>query len=151
MEILSARPWASTIGCEVVDDAAVQAERDHAIVAQLPDPSLWIPRPTGLLHPVEDCHVGKGDAYPDDLVVGEARRWRFPIALGDEELHGFEPLLPLRIVAIAHADEAVTVLREELLRPLLARLEMQPYPRGGRLGRAPGWRGAGGGSGGRDQ
>ena len=62
MEILSARTWASTTGCGVVDDAAVQAERDHAIVAQLPDPSLWIPRPTGLLHPVADCHVGKGDA-----------------------------------------------------------------------------------------
>jgi hypothetical protein len=45
-----------------VDDAAVQAERDHAIVAQLPDSSLWIPRPTGLLHPVADCHVGNGDA-----------------------------------------------------------------------------------------
>jgi len=40
----------------------MQAERDHAIVAQLPDPSLWIPRPTGLLHPVANCHVGKGDA-----------------------------------------------------------------------------------------
>jgi hypothetical protein len=40
-----------------VDDAAVQAERDHAIVAQLPDPSLWIPRPTDLLHPVAHCHV----------------------------------------------------------------------------------------------
>jgi len=44
-----------------------------------------------------------------------------PIAFGDEELH--------RIVAIAHADEAVTVLREELLRTLLPRLEMQPDPR----------------------
>ena len=46
--------------------------------------------------------------------MGEARAWRFPIAFGDQELHGFEPLLPLRIVAIAHADEAVTVLCEEL-------------------------------------
>jgi hypothetical protein len=62
MEIPSARPRVSTIGCEVVDDAAGQAERDYVIVAQLPDPSLWIPRPTGLLHPVADCHVGKGDA-----------------------------------------------------------------------------------------
>jgi len=76
MEILSARPRASTIGCGFVDDAAVQAESDHAIVAQLPDPSLWIPRPIGLLRPVSDCHVGKGDAYPDDLVVGEATPWR---------------------------------------------------------------------------
>ena len=62
MEILSARPRASTIGCGFVDDAAIQAERDDAIVAHLPDPSLWVPRPTGLLHPVTDCHVGKGDA-----------------------------------------------------------------------------------------
>ena len=58
------------------------------------------------------------------MVVGEARSWRFPLAFGHEELHGFEALLPLRIVAIAHADEAVTVLREELLRAPLARLAM---------------------------
>jgi len=55
MEILSARPRASSIGCGFVDDAAVQAERDHAIVAQLPEPPLWIP-------PVAHCHAGKGDA-----------------------------------------------------------------------------------------
>jgi len=108
MEILSARPRASTIGCGFVDDAAVQAERDHAIVPQLPDPALWIPGSTGLLHPVAECHVGKGHAEADDLVMSEARPWRFPIAFGDEELHGFEPLLPLGIVTIAHAEEAVT-------------------------------------------
>jgi hypothetical protein len=45
-----------------VDDAAVQAERGHAIVAQLPDPSFWISRPTGLLHLGTHCPVGKGDA-----------------------------------------------------------------------------------------
>jgi len=60
MEILSARPRASTIRCWFVDNAAVQAERDHVIVAQAPNPSLWIP--TGLFHPVADCHLGKGDA-----------------------------------------------------------------------------------------
>ena len=74
--------------------------------------------------------------------MGEGRPWRFPIAFGDEQLHGFEPFLPLRIVTIAHADEAVTILREKLLRALLALLEVQPHPRGGRLGGAPGWRGA---------
>jgi hypothetical protein len=62
MEILSARAQASTMGCGCVDDAIAQAERDHAVVAQLPDPSLWIARPTGLLHPVADWHVGKGAA-----------------------------------------------------------------------------------------
>jgi hypothetical protein len=62
MEILAARPLASTVGCGFIDDAAVQAERDHAVIAQLPDPSLWIPRPTGPLHPVAHCHVGKGNA-----------------------------------------------------------------------------------------
>jgi hypothetical protein len=40
----------------------VQTDRDDAIVAQLPDSSLRVPRPTGLLHPVTDCQVGKGDA-----------------------------------------------------------------------------------------
>ena len=62
MKILSARPRASTIGCWFVDEAPVQTERGHAIVAQLPDPSLWMPHPSGLLHPLADCHVGKGDA-----------------------------------------------------------------------------------------
>jgi hypothetical protein len=46
------------------------------------------------------------------------------MAFGDEKLHGFEPLSLLRVVAMAHADEAVTVLREESLGALLARLEM---------------------------
>ena len=62
MEILAARPLASTVGCGFVDEAAVQAERDHAVVAHLPDPSLGIPRPPGLLHPVAHGHVGTGDA-----------------------------------------------------------------------------------------
>jgi len=53
--------------------------------------------------------------------------WRRPVALGDHELHGFEPFLPLRIVAIAHTDQTVTILREEVLCALLAWLEMQPY------------------------
>jgi hypothetical protein len=61
MEILSARPQASSIGCPFVDDATVQAEGNHAIVAQLLDASLWIPRPAGLLHPVADCDVAKGN------------------------------------------------------------------------------------------
>jgi hypothetical protein len=62
MEMLSARPRASTIRCEAVDNSAIQTQRDHAIVAQLPDLSLWIPPPAGLLHLVADCYLGKGDA-----------------------------------------------------------------------------------------
>jgi hypothetical protein len=61
MEILSARPRVSTIGCGVVNDAALQAERGHAIVTQLPDLSIWVPRPTSLLDQLADCHVGEGD------------------------------------------------------------------------------------------
>ena len=37
------------------------------------------------------------------------------------KLHDLEALLPLRIVAIAHEDETVAVLREQLFRALLAR------------------------------
>jgi hypothetical protein len=147
----SVRLRASITGYRLVDDAAGQAEREHAIVAQLPDPAIWIPRPPGLLHPIADGHVREGDAQPDDSVVGQVTPWRFPIAFGDEELHGLEPLLPLGIVAIAHADEAVTILCEKLLGTLLARLEMEPYPQGGRVRRAPGWRGTCGAPGGRDR
>ena len=62
IKIPSARPRASTIRCGLRDDAAVVAERAHAIVAQLPDPPFWIPNPTGLLHSGADRDVGKGDA-----------------------------------------------------------------------------------------
>ena len=62
MKILTGRRRASTTGCRFVDDTAVQAERDNAVVAQLPNPALWIPRPTGLLHLRADSDVGKGDA-----------------------------------------------------------------------------------------
>jgi hypothetical protein len=79
-----------------VNDAAPQAERDHTIVSQLPDLSIWVPRPTSLLYQRADCHVGEGDLKCDDLVMGEARPWRFPIAFGDDELDGFEPLLPFQ-------------------------------------------------------
>jgi hypothetical protein len=62
MKIVSACARASTIGCGFIDDAGVQAERDHAIVAQLPDPSLRIPRPTGLLDPAAYGDISIGDA-----------------------------------------------------------------------------------------
>ena len=62
MEMPSARRWASTIRCWPIDDAALQAERDRAILAQQPDLALWVPCRTGLLHAVADYHLGKGDA-----------------------------------------------------------------------------------------
>lgn len=96
-----------------------------------------VARPSGLdstrscpLQPVTSGPVGKGDAQADDVVWGKARWWRFPVALRDKELYGFEPLLPLRIGAIPHADEEVAVLCEELLRAFLARPEVEPEPRG---------------------
>ena len=119
MEILSARPRASTIGCGFVDDAAVQAERDHAIVAQLPEPSLWIPRPSGLLHPVADATSAKATRSPTI--------WSWPKPGGG----GSQSRSATRSSTVLNRF----LLREELIRALLARLEMQPYPRGGRLGR----------------
>jgi hypothetical protein len=61
-EVLSANPRASIIGCRFVLDAVVQAERDHAIVAQLPDPALGIPSATRLLYPIADDDLSEGDA-----------------------------------------------------------------------------------------
>lgn len=110
-EIPCSWPGASTVGCRIIHDEPGQAECNHAIVSQLPDPAIRIPRPTRPLHPVTDADIGEGDAQPDDAIVSTARRWRFPIAFGDQELHSLEPPLPLGIVAMAHTDEAVTAGR----------------------------------------
>jgi hypothetical protein len=60
------------------------------------------------------------------LIVSEAGPWRFPIAFGNEELHGLEALLPLRVIAIAHADEAIIVLGEKERGGGVARAERPP-------------------------
>ena len=130
----------STGGCRPHHDAACQPERNCQIVAQLPHFSVWVPVSTSLLHAFTYGHFGKGDAQRDNLVMCRRRRCRFPIAFSHNQLNGFEPLLSLRIVAIAHRDEAVTILREQLLGALLARFEMQAYPHGGRRSRGPGRR-----------
>ena len=138
MQMPAAQLRASSIGCLVGDDASCQNKLDHAIVAQPPDPARWVPLPAGLLHSLADFRVSKGDPYVHDLVGRKATRWWFPIAFGYEELDGLEPLLPLRVVAIPHADKVVTVLREKLLRALLPRPETEPDPRGREgLGRTP--------------
>jgi len=120
---------ASTSGCRLQHDTASQPHRDCVIVAPLPHLSVAIPLSTGLLHPFTYGHFGKGDAQCDDLVMCERRPPGFPIAFGDNQLDGLEPPLLLRIVPIAHADETVTItiLCEQLLGALLARLEMQAY------------------------
>src|SRR5712691_5913894 len=76
--MLAARERVSTIGCRGVDDAAAQIEVDDAVIAQLPNPSLGIPRATSLLDPIADSRLGKGDTQPNDLVAGEAGPWRVP-------------------------------------------------------------------------
>ena len=93
---------------------------------------------------------------PVSLARGLPRRQRRRVARRSGRWRSEAVAVPNRIrrrgaPRFSHADQAVTVLREELLRTLLARLEMQPYPCGGKLGRAPGWRGTGGGAGGRDR
>ena len=61
---------------------------------------------------------------PHNCVRGKTRRWRFPLAFRNNQLYSFEPLLPLRIIAIAHADRTVIILREQLLGAFLARFGM---------------------------
>jgi|SRR5206468_2499156 len=85
MEILSAHPRASTIGWGLVDNAAVWAECDHAIVAQPPDGSHWIPLRAGLLYPVADGHVVKGDAYPRPRPFQSRSATSFTAQLGREQ------------------------------------------------------------------
>ncbi len=142
MKMLAARSGASTIGCRCVDDASFQTECDHAVVAQLPDPSLRVPGPADLLHPGPDRYIGKATR-------SSTIWWRPMRGRGGSQSHSattistvFEPLPPLRVVAVAHADETITVLGDKLLRALLPRLEMQPDAQRRRSGRPPSCRGA---------
>src|SRR5262252_5697623 len=114
----------STIRCFLLHNTSLQFEGYHVIVAQLPHLTAAIPLPTRLLHLFPQLHLGKADANSHNSVHGKTRRWRFPLAFCDNQLHGLEPLLPLRIVAVAHTDKTVTILREQLLRAFLARFEM---------------------------
>lgn len=45
------------------NDPVLRAERDGAIIPQLPHRSLWVPRPAGLFHATADCHIGQGDLF----------------------------------------------------------------------------------------
>src|SRR5467141_1333033 len=102
----------SRMRCLLLDDAGFQRERDDLIVAHVPHLPAAVPLPTGLLHPLPHVCLGKADAHPHNRFRRKTRRWRGPIALCDNDLYGFEPLLPLRIVAIAYTHEPVPVLRE---------------------------------------
>ena len=89
-----------------------QLQRDRLPVTELPHLSVGIPLPTRLRRPFSHGPLGHGDTHPDTLMVGVGRPGRFPVALRAQEFHRLEPRLPLRIVAIADADEAVPILRE---------------------------------------
>src|SRR5262245_14459824 len=106
----------SSIRCFLLDDPDFQLERDDLIIAHVPHLAAAIPLPAHLFHPVPHFHLGKAEAHSHHRVSHKARRWWVPITLRDNEFHGLQPLLPLRIVAIARTHETVLVLREQLLR-----------------------------------
>src|SRR5262247_3049536 len=90
----------STIRCFLLYNTAFQLERYHVIVPQLPHLAAAIPPPTRLLYLFSQLHLGKADAHPHNRLRGKTWRWWFPLSFRDNQLHGFEPLLPLRIVTI---------------------------------------------------
>ena len=125
---------ASSIRCPLVHDPGLPRERDGVSIPRLPPLAVGIPLPTSLFHALAQFHFGKVDTHGHRRVIGETRGGRVPVALGDDELHGLEPLPALRIVAITHADETVPELREQQLRASLAGLEMQARPHAARPG-----------------
>ena len=74
-------------------DTGFQLEHYDLIVAHLPHLTAAIPLPTRLFHLFSDLHLGKAYAHSHNRIRGKTRRWRFPLALRDNELHGLEPLL----------------------------------------------------------
>src|SRR5207247_1784429 len=115
----------SSIRCFLFYNTGLQLECDNLRVAQLPHPTIPIPLATRLLHLLPDLDFGKTHTHSHNRVSRKTRRWRVPLALGNDELHSLEALLLLCIVAIAHTDQTVAVLCEQLLGAFLARLEMQ--------------------------
>jgi hypothetical protein len=79
----------------------------------------------GFPHPAVDANISIWMAVEHVRGDGQRALWWLAIAFGDDEIHGSEPLLPLGVVAIAHADETVAVLGGQLLRALLTWLRMQ--------------------------
>lgn len=97
--------------CFLLYHTAFQLERYHLIVAQLPHLATALPLPTRLLHLFAHLHLGKADTHPYTRGRRKTWRWRLPLAFCNNQLHRLEPLLPLRVVAIAHTDQTVTLLR----------------------------------------
>ena len=121
--MLSPFPMVSSIGCLLLYDPCFQFERDDLIVTQLPYLATAIPLPARLLHLLLPVPLSQTNAYPHDRVIRKTWRWRFPGTLCPDELDSLEPLLPLRIVAIAHTDEPIPILGEQSLAPSLAGIE----------------------------
>src|SRR3989442_991842 len=100
----------SSIRCLLLDDPGFQLERDDLIVAHFPHLATPIPLSTSLLHLVPYLYFGKTHTHSHNRLSRKTRQWRFPPAFRDNDLHSLEPLLPLRILAIPHTNETVTIL-----------------------------------------
>jgi hypothetical protein len=100
----------------------------------------------GLLHSSPSHDIAVRDPQRNDLVRSEPR---LPIALGDDQLHSLDPLLPCGAVPVTHTDETLSVLPDEMLRAFPARLEMEADRCGDGGGRVPARRDAAGGAPGR--
>src|SRR5437867_4441331 len=103
--------------------------RDRSATAR---PFALDSRPTGLLHSLADGRVGKGNGRSDEFVASEARAWRFPIAFGNDKLHGLKRFLrcasiPLdpRLAGLLHVHQhAAQDLARGRLGDLVNELEM---------------------------
>jgi hypothetical protein len=117
---------ASSMRC-LLYNPSFPLERDHAFVAPFPHLAATTPFPTRLRPLCTQWHLGTVDTHAHHRGRGKTRR-RFPRAFRDNYLHGLEALLPLRIEALAHTHESVTILREQWLRAFLPWFEMEEYP-----------------------
>src|SRR6266852_5023863 len=128
--MLLALAMASCMRCSLVRDPALQLEGADVGVPKLPRLSGGIPLSARLLYALAEVQFGKAHAYGHECVIGEARRRGVPIALGDDQLHGLEPLPEGRIVAIPDTDPSVAILPKQVLGAFLAWFEMQAGPHG---------------------
>ena len=98
--------------CLLLYNTGFQVERDNLRLAQIPHLATPIPLSTGLLRLIPYLYCGKTHMHSHTRASRKTRRWRVPLALDNDALHGLGSLLPLRIVAIAHTDKTVAILHE---------------------------------------
>src|SRR5438105_3279332 len=105
-------------------DAAIQPQLERAIVAHLPDFASPVPSAAGLPHFVLQRLLLIVNLYGNNLIILERLARRLPVHLFDDQFDSLEAFLPLLIVTVTDAEQALAILRNQLFRAAPTRFDV---------------------------